>query len=137
MRKLMLAGALGCALGACTTTSGIGTIATADVVSAAQTVCNFAPTAATIAGILSANPAVATAADVAQIICAAVTAMPGAPAQVGKLAATQTMTKSVTVNGHQVTITGTLGTKLKANGMVSTTVIINGKPVTIQGAFAK
>jgi hypothetical protein len=135
MRKLMLAGALGCALGACTTTSGIGTISTADVVSAAQAACSFEPTAATIAAILSANPVVATAADVAQIICAAVTAMPAAPAQSGKLAATQTVTKVIIVNGHQVTITGTLGARLKATGMVSTTVTINGKPVKIQGTF--
>jgi hypothetical protein len=136
MRKLMLAGALGCALGACTTTSGIGGITTADVMSAAQTACNFEPSAATIAGILSANPAVATAADVAQIICAAVTAAAPA-AQSGKLAAAQSVTKVITVNGHQVTITGTLGARLKANGMVSTAVIINGKAVTIQGAFGK
>jgi hypothetical protein len=137
MRKFMLAGALCCALGACTTISGIGTITTAGVVSAAQTACNFEPTAATIAGILSANPAVATAADVAQIICAAVTAMPTAPAQSGKLSATQSVTKVITVDGHQVTITGTLGSQFKANGPISTTVTINGKTVTIRGAFAK
>jgi len=108
MRKLMLGAAAAAflAVGGCATTTGSGGITTADVQNAAVTACSFLPTAATIASILSANPAIATASQVAALICAAVTGkqsveLRGASAPV------------IVVNGVPVTIEGTF---VKAQG---------------------
>ncbi len=74
--------ALSVALGSCGTTgtATTGTTTTsiiADAQKIAVQICGFLPTAATVAGILSAgNPAVATAAGIAQAICTALAAVP-------------------------------------------------------------
>jgi hypothetical protein len=105
MRKFMLGAAMAAfiGLGGCATTSG--TIAVASVQTAAQTACGFLPTAASVASLLTANPAVATAEAVAAIICGAVAAVP--PPAAGKLRGTPTVTTTVVVNGKPVVITGT------------------------------
>jgi hypothetical protein len=134
MRKLMLgvAAAAFAALGGCATTTGSGGISLADVETDAKAICSFDPTAAAIANVLSADPDVAVAEDVAQIICAAVTAT---PAQSARLGAAPTVTKTIVVNGKTVTITGSFSAPLRAAAPVSKKILINGKPVTIQGAF--
>jgi len=135
MRKLSFGAAAVASLlsvGGCATMSGSGGISTAEVEADAKLICSFDPTAAAVANVLSAAPDVALAENVAQIICAAVTA---APAASGKFADAPNVRKTITVNGKPVTITGTFSIRLRANGLVSTTAIINGKRVTITGAF--
>jgi uncharacterized Zn-binding protein involved in type VI secretion len=136
MRKLMLgAAAAACAaLGGCATIGSSGGITISDVETDAKAICSFDPTAAAIANVLSAAPGVAVAEDVAQIICAAVTTA-AAPAQSARLGASQTVTRTITVNGKPVTITGSFGASLPANAPVSKRILVNGKPVTIQGRF--
>lgn len=134
MRKLMLgaAAAAFAALGGCATTTGSGGISIADVEADAKTICSFDPTAAAVANVLSAAPAVALAESVAQIICAAVTA---APSQSGRLGAAQTTTRTIVIDGEPVTITGAFGLPLPANAPVNKRILVNGKSVTIQGKF--
>ncbi len=107
MRKFMLGAALASfvALGGCTSTGGLNT---ALIAQDAQAVCNFVPTADSIAAVLTANPLVGTAEDVAAIICAAVTSTtPAASAKLRATAPGTTISKTVTINGQSVTITGT------------------------------
>jgi hypothetical protein len=96
------------ALAACGTNPFTGLpITAASVDAAAKQACGFLPTASTVARILTANPAVATAEEVAGIICGAVTAAPA-----------------------------TQGARLKASGAsVSVTAIVSGVPVKISGTF--
>jgi len=105
MRKLMLGTALSAfiTLGGCTTngTQPAGGITIQDVQNAAVAACSFLPTAASIASLLTANPAVATASQVAALICEAVTAKPPASA---KLRGPNAIT--VVVNGKTVKIEG-------------------------------
>lgn len=82
------------------------TITAASVQQAAQAACGFLPTASTVAGILTADPAVATAEAVAGIICGAVTAQ----------------------------VSTTQGAVLRG-GPVSLTAVVNGQSVKISGSF--
>ena len=74
------------------------TITPADVQAAAVQACGFLPTAATVAGILTASPYLATATAVASAICAAVTPTKSA----SKLGAAVPMVNGVVVHGKWV-----------------------------------
>jgi len=77
MRKLLLAGALALGafpLAACQTTSSSDSGTITAIQQAAVAACSFLPTVETVAGILAAGSGtVATAAAIAEAICAAVT----------------------------------------------------------------
>lgn len=94
--------ALLAALGGCATTNGAGGPTIAEVEGAAVALCSYLPTADSVAALLNANGAIMTAEAIAQVICAAVGAPP--PAQSARLRAPAPVT--VTINGKQVTITG-------------------------------
>lgn len=100
MRRLFLVPALAAALAACTTSGPISTATVASVQSAAVAACNFLPDASTITNILTANPAAATAENIAAIICSAIT---GQPAGGVKRRATA---PTVVVNGQTIPVTG-------------------------------
>ena len=97
---LVTAGFLGLSVAGCSstgTTSPIVVTTISDVQSIVQSACGFLPAATTIASIITANPAVATGSQIAQVICDAVTqkaAYRGAPAP------------TVTVNGQVIEIKG-------------------------------
>lgn len=114
MKKWLLAGAVMAPFvifGGCATTSGTGGITVQEVQGAAVAACSFLPTAASVANLLSAAPAVATAESIAAIICAAIS-----PATQGaKLKATPgPITVTVAApNGQPVTITGSFVAAVK------------------------
>ena len=97
---LVTAGFLVLSVAGCTstgTTSPIVVTTISDVQSIVSSACGFLPAATTIASIITANPAVATGSQIAQIICDAVTkkaAYRGAPAP------------TVTVNGQVIEVKG-------------------------------
>jgi len=96
---LVTAGFLGLSVAGCSSTgtptpSVVTTIS--DVQAVVSSACGFLPAATTIASIITANPAVATASQIAGIICDAVT----------KKAAYRGTVPTVTVNGQVIEIKG-------------------------------
>ena len=73
------------------------TTTVADVQAIVQSACGFLPAATTIASIITANPAVATGSQIAQIICDAVTK---------KAAHKGAGLPTVTVNGQVIEVKG-------------------------------
>ena len=74
------------------------TITAADVQAAAVQACNFLPTASTVASIISASPMVATAGQIAALICQAVVPTK----QAGRLGAAVPTVNGVQVHGRWV-----------------------------------
>ncbi len=116
MKKGLLLGAAMAPLvvfGGCATIPG-GGITIQEVQGAAVAACAFLPTAASVANLLSAAPAVATAESIAAIICAAIApAKPGAARNSGSGPLSVTVTAP---NGRRVVVTGSFvaGKRLRA-----------------------
>ena len=101
MKKIIaIAFASALALAGCNTVGTVTpavTTTVADVQAIVSSACGFLPAATTIASIISANPAVATGSQIAQIICDAVTK---------KAAHKGAGVPTVTVNGQVIEVKG-------------------------------
>jgi hypothetical protein len=93
VKSLLLLSAF--ALAGCATTGGT-TITVAQVEAAAVTACSFLPTAATVAALITANPNVATAEQLAAALCSL------ASAKAGRLGATMMPSNVVIPSGFVV-----------------------------------
>lgn len=82
-----------------------GGISVAQVVADAKAVCAFEPTAATVVGVISANPTVTQATGIAAAICAAVASVP-ATAGAGVPSNTDKQWAVITTNGKTVPVVG-------------------------------
>ena len=118
MKNALLAGALSCALATagCQSTGGNGfntpSINTASLIQdaqlAAELACSVAPTALTIAAILSANPAIATANQIAGLVCSKVAStQPKASKRLADARKGVRNYGTIVVNGKTIAIEGT------------------------------
>jgi hypothetical protein len=114
MKRILGAAALASALalGACSgTTSTTTAVIATDVIKAVQTTCGFIPTAASIASLFTADPALATATQAADLICAAFeqqkTSNGRLSTAIHALKGGETLSFVMDVNGNPITISGT------------------------------
>jgi hypothetical protein len=157
------------ALGACatqTSTTGAGTTTTGTnpianlipanfspttVMTACQGACNFLPTADSVANVLSKASQLATAEDIAQMICAAVTSaqvvVPAATPAAAPTASPAVASAKLGARrgGAVMTVTTSYGARVQVSGKfrqgagpggaTSVAALINGQAVIIQGSF--
>ena len=100
IKTIIAAAGIAISLGGCS-------VDVASVQSQTQAFCSFLPTAATVINLVSANPAAASATQIASIICAAVTAQKAQMARKGaRVGAGTPTTVQITVNGVKVLVSG-------------------------------